>query len=413
MAGHGGVRAARAALALLLLLGPALAGGCAPRAAADPERARVQRLLDRRAHDLIGRDESGFLTTGGRGADTAAEHRSATWFDNLADVPLASLTYRVTGFHRSGHTATADAELGYRLTGFDAAPLTSRRTVRLRESRGRWYVTADTPAKKASRQLWEQGRVRVVRGTHSLVLGVGQDTARLRHFAALADRAVPAVTDAWGGAWARRIVVEVPGSLNAMGDLLGSPASGYRGIAAVTTGEAGGIPRAPADRIVVNPEAYGVLGDFGQQVVLTHETTHVATRSATTAATPLWLSEGYADWSGYRGSGRTAPEIAPELRRAVLAGHQPAGLPTDADFGFARAADPLAEAYEGGWLACRMIAERWGEDRLRAFYARVGTHDAREGAVESALHDVLDTGLDDFTAQWRAYVRKALTAATP
>jgi hypothetical protein len=190
-----------------------------------------------------------------------------------------------------------------------------------------------------------------------------------------------------------------------MAGLLGAPASGYRGIAAVTTGETGGSAKAPADRIVVNPDAYGVLGAFGRQVVLTHETTHVASRAHTNAATPLWLSEGYADWAGYRGTGRTASQVAPELRRAVLEGRPPAELPEDADFGFDGDATGLAQAYESGWLACRMIADRWGEARLNAFYRAVGAHGKREGAVEGALREVLDTTPGRFTDQWRSYVR--------
>lgn len=118
------------------------------------------------------------------------------------------------------------------------------------------------------------------------MLGVGRSAKTLRAYAGLADRAVPAVTEAWGEDWARRVVVVVPESLEGMAGLLGAPASGYRGIAAVTTGEADRSAEAPADRIVVNPDAYAVLGDFGKQVVLTHETTHVATRADTNAATP-------------------------------------------------------------------------------------------------------------------------------
>ncbi len=250
--------------------------------------------------------------------------------------------------------------------------------------------------------------MRIVRGEHSLVLGVGQPDSVLRGYANLADRAVPAASQAWGADWAGRVVVLVPKSLDGMAGLLGAPASGYRGIAAVTTGEAGGAAKAPADRIVVNPDAYGVLGDFGRQVVLTHEATHVATRAHTTAATPLWLSEGYADWVGYRGSGRTAAQIAPELDRAVREGQLPAALPADADFGFSGDAGKLAKAYEGGWMACRMIADHWGEVRLDDFYRAVGDHRKRAGAVEGALKDVLGTTPRKFTAQWRAYLKAQL-----
>lgn len=89
-------------------------------------------------------------------------------------------------------------------------------------------------------------------------------------------------------------------------------------------------------------------------------------------------------------------------------GRAPKALPADADFGFSGDATKLAEAYESGWLACRMIADRWGTDRLRAFYQAVGAHKQRAGAVEDALKTVLGTDLDDFTAQWQDYLRDQL-----
>jgi hypothetical protein len=216
------------------------------------------------------------------------------------------------------------------------------------------------------------------------------------------------VSAAWGTDWTRHVVVLVPGSLDGMAGLLGSPAASYRGIAAVTTGEAGGSGSAPADRIIVNPDAYAVLGSVGKQVVLTHETTHVATRAHTTPATPLWLSEGYADWIGYRGTGRTPTQAAPELSRAVQDGDLPTALPTDKDFGFSSEATELARAYEGGWMACRMIQDRWGVDQLGRFYRAVGSHQKRAGAVEGAMKSVLGVTLEEFTEQWRDYLRAQL-----
>lgn len=50
----------------------------------------------------------------------------------------------------------------------------------------------------------------------------------LRSYARLADRAVPAVSDAWGRDWAREVVILVPWSLDGMGQLLGAAASGYQ-----------------------------------------------------------------------------------------------------------------------------------------------------------------------------------------
>ncbi|MFC9279857.1 hypothetical protein [Streptomyces collinus] len=389
-------RAAAAALCLLLV--PPLSG-CGGRTAADSARAEVQRVLDRRSAALLGHDERAYGSTGTR-----------TGYVRLRALPLASWSYRVTAVHREDAGSTADAELRYRIAGYDQAPVSVPRTLALsRTADGHWYVTADRPAGGAGQQLWDQGTVTAVKGAHSLVLGTGRSTGDLREYARLADHAVPAVSQEWGTRWSRRVVVLVPGSLSGMAGLLGSPASNYRGIAAVTTGEAGGSGKAPADRVVVNPEAYAMLGSVGKQVVLTHETTHVATRADTGAATPLWLSEGYADWIGYLGTGRTPAEAAPELARAVQDGHVPQALPADKDFGFSGEPTHLAQAYEGGWLACRMIADDWGQAKLGAFYRAVGAHPRRAGAVEDALRTVLGTTPAAFTAEWRAYVRGRLS----
>ncbi|MFJ8884433.1 hypothetical protein ACIRJR_13615 [Streptomyces sp. NPDC102402] len=401
-------RGTAGAVLAALLLAPACSG---PRDTATGITAQeVGATLDRRAAAVMEHDTAAYLAALDPGA---ASFRAAqrTELHNLSDVPLESWAYEVKGVTGGGAgRVTAEVELRYRIEGYDEAPVSSSRTVELvRRGEGRtWYIAADRSADGAPGQLWQQGDVEVVRGTHSLVLGVGRRTAELRRIAATADRAVPAVTGSWPEPWAERVVVLVPGSVEDMAGLLASPAASYRGIAAVTTGEVGGGGRAPADRVIVNPQAYGMLGDFGQRVVLTHETTHVATRAHTSAATPVWLSEGLADRTAYRQESRTAPEIAPELAEAVRRGDLPARLPDDEDFGFGGDAAKLARAYESSWLACELIARDWGEERLIAFYKAVGSRSERDGAVEQAMHTVLGTTPADFTARWREYLRDRL-----
>ncbi|WP_405721376.1 hypothetical protein [Streptomyces sp. NBC_00046] len=404
---RGGRRAAGALLAGLLL-----ASGCAaPDDGAAPESTTraVRATLDRRAAAVLAHDTDAFLATTDPGATglRAAQRRE---LGNLADVPLGSWTYRLRDVTAQGtDRATADVELRYRIKGYDAAPVTADRVLDLKRGRsgGRWYVVGDRAGGDDARQLWQQGDVRVVHGKHSLVLGVGRTDQELNRIARTADRAVPAVSRAWPERWAGRVVVLVPRTVEDMAELLGSAAD-YRGIAAVTTGQTGGAGRMPADRVIVNPQAYDTLGAFGQRVVLTHETTHVATRAHTSAATPTWLSEGLADWAAYRAEDRTAARIAPELAAAVARGETPAALPTDEDFGFAGDAARLARAYEGGWAACELIAGHWGERKLLAFYRAVSEHSGRDGAVEQAMHEVLDTTPQDFTVLWREYLRSSL-----
>ncbi|MFD3517313.1 hypothetical protein [Streptomyces sp. NPDC058657] len=413
MEGHGGGAryGRRAVLALGLGLGLGALPGLSctvPPEPSDTAARDVRRLLEQRAAALLNRDREAFLAVlepGAQGLRASQEQE----FGNLTGLPLESWEYRLTGLDRTGESAaTARVELALRARGYDTVPAVTSRRIDLLRSRGRWYVAGDRPARTGAQEIWQQGPVTAVRGPRALVLGAGQGRERLRGIADVASSAVAAATRAWPGEPGLRVVVLVPPSLSGMGALLGEPAAGYRGIAAVTTGASRAGRRTSADRVIVNPEAYDVLGAVGQQVVLTHETAHVATRTATGAATPMWLSEGFADWVAYRESDRTPVQIAPELRATVTKEGVPAALPDDGDFRFTGDADRLAGAYEGGWLACRMIVERWDEPALLAFYRAVGAHPQREGAVENALSGALGTTPAEFTAQWRGYVREVL-----
>ncbi|MFF3728971.1 hypothetical protein ACFYXM_01215 [Streptomyces sp. NPDC002476] len=412
----GGRRAAGVLLAGALLLsgcadggGPGAGTGSADRVPGADARA-VRALLDRRAAAVTARDADAYLASVDPRA-TGLRTAQRQELDNLADVPLASWTYRVTELTGQGaDRVTAHVRLSYRIKEYDRAPATADRVLDLRRdgADGRWYLTADRPGADGGGLLWQQGRVRAVRGTHSLVLGVGRTGRELRAISRVADRAVPVVSGAWPERWPGRVLVLVPHTAEDMAGLLGAPAADYRGMAAVTTARPGGPGGAPADRVIVNPQAYGALGAFGQRVVLTHEITHVATRARTTGATPAWLSEGFADRVAYRAEHRTAAQAAPELAAAVRRGEVPAALPSDEDFGFAGDEARLAKAYEGGLLACELIADAWGERRLSAFYRAVAGQRERAGAVERALREVLSSTPAEFTARWREYLRARL-----
>nr|WP_307805374.1 hypothetical protein [Streptomyces spirodelae] len=402
---YGRALSGTAALALLCGL-----GGWLRTDAHDQDRAPFQRLLDRQSAALRAGDEHGYLAP----VDPRASGHQRQIFHNLRRLPLTEWSYAVRKVTARDRRATVEATLRYRLAGYDRTATTATERLRFVRQDGTWRLAGE--ASGSDTQVWEQGAMTVVRGEHSLVLGVGRKRSELRDLADAADRAVPSVSATWPEHWTRRTVLEAPASTRQMARLLGSPAAAsrtYEGIAAVTTGEAAGShgagADADADRIVVNPRAYGLLSEEGRQVVLTHETTHVATRRWTTPATPLWLSEGIADWAGYRGSRLTPRQAAPELARAVAEGRAPRGLPADGDFRFGNEPAALARAYESGWLACRMVADQWGPDALLALYERAGRENGGERPdTDAALKAVLGVDTHHFTARWRAYVTRQL-----
>lgn len=378
------------------------------------ERAAVQRVLDRQAAAVRSGKEGAYLAAvDAREKGFRTAQRQV--FENLQRLPLTQWTYQVDDVRGGAGDGDdgkgrleADVRLRYKLRGDDTAPVSVTERFAFVERGGKWYVSSELP--DSDSQLWEQGEVTVVRGERSLVLGADRSRQALQDLADKADRAVTQVDREWRRAWPRRVVVESPSSLRDMARLLDAPPSSYDGIAAVTTGEAGEHTDAPADRIVVNPEAYGELSGEGQQIVVTHETVHVASRTDTGRATPLWLSEGLADWVAYKATDRSPEQAAAELVRAAESGDLPRKLPTDRDFRFGREAEALGRAYESGWLACRLIADEWGAGKLLAFYLRVGSSQKRqEAAVEEAMQAELGLSVAEFTDRWRSYAEKELT----
>jgi hypothetical protein len=302
----------------------------------------------------------------------------------------------------------AEIDIAYRIAGYDNADQRYDRVYTLTPRDGRWYVSgafdpADAPA---HRELWDVGKVHVLPAEHGLILGLDPSSS-LHTYADAVDRAVPRVNAVWGTGWSRQVLVEVTRTEDEMSEILGGAPSTYRQLAAVTRGELGTDEvTSAAERIIINPKAYRELSDVGRQVIMGHEVTHVAARERTQPWTPRWLAEGFADYIGYRDSGLSVRVIAQELVGDVNSGYVPQALPADTDFSATNSA--LAQSYEMSWLACRLIADRYGgPDTLVAFYRAVGGPGG-PGELARAFTEVLHTNQADFTRRWRDYVRSEL-----
>jgi hypothetical protein len=383
----------------------------------------VRQVLSRQADAIVHHDRAAFLATLDP-RDPTFRRQQARMFSNLRRLHFAGWSYTVSpathplparrrGRYNAPTWAPAEVALHYRISGFDVHPTDLSQYPTFVRRAGRWYLASLTDfagrGEVSATDLWDYAPVRVVRLPSVLVLGPPSELPVMREAAAQLRSAIPRVTAVWGEHWTRRVVALVPGTQREMGLIADDPGDLDR-IAAVTSAEVSstlGHPAPVGDRVIVNPANWVRLGPLGAAVVLTHELTHVATQSVTGAQTPRWLSEGFADFVGFRTAGVAVDVIAHELVGAVRSGHPPGRLPRDA--AFAGSNPKLSQAYESAWLACRYLADRFGQPALVRFYRAVGTSgDDSHLAVVSALRHTYGLTLPQFTRLWRAYVRAQL-----
>jgi hypothetical protein len=326
--------------------------------------------------------------------------------DNVEDLGITDLTMRFVDEDAAMLNPPERRELGPAAWAGDVA--LSWRIGRYDEGQSRMevpFVFVDTAAGAAfgaagadrddPAPLWLLTDLAVERSRRALVAVA--DGRHLNRYAALADgavRDVRAVLPRWRGG----LVVEVPASQAQLGQVLDAPPDAYESIAAVTaTVDGSRSPSSPV-HILVNPGVFAGLGQEGAQIVMSHEATHVAVDAATSTM-PLWLLEGFADYVALAGSplpvSVTASQILAEVRREG----PPRGLPRARDF------DPsnklLGTSYEAAWLACRLLAEEYGEARLVELYRAVDA-----GTPTAAAFADLGTTEPQFTARWRQYLRE-------
>ncbi|MDQ1654634.1 MAG: hypothetical protein QOI35_3834, partial [Cryptosporangiaceae bacterium] len=300
----------------------------------------------------------------------------------------------------------AETTLTYSFTGMTGRPSVVRQYLTYVRRDGRWYVGGDddlaAQGQATTRDPWDFGTVAVLRSAQGLVLGDPAEMARLTEVRNAVDSVAPQVRAVWPEWPGSAIVVvarsdrEAAAMVPGVGDLSQT--------AAVTAGELG---HPAGERVVVNPVPFRGLPAAARSAVLGHELTHVATARVTSASTPLWLSEGFADYVANRGRADPPPQIARELAAAVRSGRVPELLPGEGDF------DPsgprLSEAYDGSWLACRLVADRAGVDGLVRLYRIVSADPGDpDSAADAGLRSVLGLSTEQFTALWRSYLRRQL-----
>jgi hypothetical protein len=411
-------------------LGLSVAGCSSSPAPSAPSLTDVRALLARHGRAVLAHDRPAFLAdVDGSGAPAAFRARQAGEFANLVRLPLSSWSYtveRATDDHAAEAAATKKygakalivrVSLRYALRGVDTTPTSHDLWWTFVRHDGRVQLAGDDGLADAGgvswQGPWDFGPLQIVTGSSSLVLGHADNAAALPAIARTVDAAIPAVSAVWGTGWTRDVAVVVPSSSAEFSAQTGAPSQSLATTApdqiaalAISDGTDPASGAVYGQRLIVNPAALSRLSVIGRQITIRHEVTHIATARATTDASPRWLVEGFADYVGNLRSGQPVTVAAAELRADVRAGRGPTALPGDADFD---TDGRSAQAYEGAWLACRLIAERAGVAGLVRFYRLVGSSPADpDAAVGVALRSVMHETTARFTTQWRTYLQTEL-----
>jgi hypothetical protein len=281
-------------------------------------------------------------------------------------------------------------QLTYRYDGFDTAPARLETAATFVPSGGSVRI-ASFGGGDARTPLWLAERLTVVRTPRTLLAVAGTSPGRYPALVARAVRQVTRVLPDWRGP----LQVEVPTSEDDLNAALQAKAGEYDNIAAVTTTADGSLGSGAPVRVFVNPDVFDKLKARGAQVVMSHETTHVAV-DAPFASMPTWLLEGFADFVALDHAGvpvdLAARQILPRIRKQGL----PKGLPTSQDLD--PTANGLGATYEEAWLACRFLAQEYGTPAMVRFYRTVNDGSSTQQAFRTVLH----TTQRDFVVRWRA-----------
>lgn len=362
----------------------------APSASIEPGEAAG--ALHRLEHAVADRDPEAAAALAPEGDEAAAALLRAV-VDNAREIGVDRFTLRYVdalgGVDTEGRWS-ATVETGWRFAGFDRSASVGDVEFVLEASGDRTAIAGIGGTTELS-PVWLTGPVRVERAPDTLVVAA-TDAAR---YGRLAGSAVPVVRRVLPR-WRSGLVVEVPTSAAALDAALGAEPGRYAAIAAVTSSVGDDLDPGVPVHVLVNPEVFGDLDGQGSRVVMSHEATHVAMEAATEPDTvPAWLTEGYADYVALRDIDLPLSVTAAQVEQQVRRGGPPARLPGDARFD--TRTTHLGAAYEAAWIACRMLADRAGEQALTRFYTGLRPGDD----VGAEFRRSFGLSVAAFTREWR------------
>jgi hypothetical protein len=383
--------------------GPARSGTTAP-ARPDP-RIDLPKLLAKRAEAIVDDDRAAFLATVDKRQKAWYREQSAE-FARMATVPFSSFTYRIVDLrariglkrrYSADQVYLSQVEARYRFKNQDASPVLTRHSFTFVHIPAGWRIAGPGDRRMRARddvEIWDSGQVRTLRSARTLIVYHLGSENLARRLLTVADRAYAQVRAAWTRSWERKAVILVPRDQDEAEDLVGARDLSRVAALAASSVDSGQSGRVLGNRIVVNTTNVASYGNTELQIVITHEMTHVATRTLRIGV-PLLLVEGFADWAALLPVKLPFSVTRVTLARQVRLGRFDGVLPGDGEF----RGDDAGLAYDEGSAFCLWVARTFGAAKLRALYRE------SSGGLDRGLREVL--GLSRRTAErrWAAWVR--------
>ncbi len=377
----------------------------------------MQQLLAGRARAILRHDRAGFLAT----VDSrrrAFYHAQAVLFDRMATAPFSGFSYQLDGVSNLATTRIRqryapapvylpEVEASYRFRGQDHSPVLARFYYSFVWTGTAWRIAAQDelrPLAHSDAEIWDTGPLQTAATSRTLVVFHPGDSVLANRLLGAAERGYAQVGASWSGAWEHKVVILVPRDQAEAERLVGARDLGQVAAVAASSIESGPFQRVLGNRIVVNSTNVRRYDQLNLQVVMTHEMTHVATRTIGQGV-PLFIVEGFADFTALRPIQQPLALTRPALAATVRAGRFSATLPSDADL---RGAD-ASVAYDASSSFCLWVANTFGESKLQALYrAFRGTTEPSTAGQDIVFRHVL--GISRATAQtrWTAWVRQVL-----
>jgi hypothetical protein len=391
----------------------------------DADRAdAVTDLLRRRAQAVLTGDEQSFLATLDPKADPTFVTTQRRLFANLAGVPFDEWTYRLNpddmldvsglpdGDEMADELWAPSVDLRYALRGADLIPTNRSMGYLFARQGDTWYLRSDTALEGFGRRTWrgpwDFAPCVVTTTEHGIILSHPGSEPIVDRLVRELDTSVQAVSELWPTSWSRRVAVMLPDSPGEMRALVGPDFPVESVVAVAVADRVDNKTRTVAgQRVVLSPSGVRALSVASLRIVLRHEITHLAARADTVDGSPTWLLEGFADYVGYRDSGVTLAEGAPDLAKRVRQDGPPSALPEDR--AFRSSGSELDLAYQQSWSLARYIADQYGEQTLIAVYRKLaGIGPVSASETDRMLREVLGVDRAALVAGWQSYLKETL-----